>query len=97
MDGLGRISLTIPTAEPSTSPSRAPGAKGFADELGKALDSVEKLQVASDQQADALAHGSGNLHEASIALEKADISLRLATKVRNRLVEAYQEIMRMQV
>ncbi len=97
MDGLGRVSLTLPGIEPSSSTRPAAGAKGFAAELGKALDSVETLQRASDQQVDAVAHGSGNLHETSIALEKADISLRLATKVRNRLVEAYQEIMRMQV
>ena len=35
--------------------------------------------------------------QAAIALEKADISMRLATKVRNKLVEAYQEVMRMSV
>jgi flagellar hook-basal body complex protein FliE len=97
METLSRISIAHPSAEAPAPARPAAGAKGFAHELGKALDSVETLQLDADRQADALAHGAGNLHEASIALEKADISLRLATKVRNRLVEAYQEIMRMQV
>ena len=37
------------------------------------------------------------LHEAALALEKADVAFRLATKVRTKLVEAYQEVMRMTV
>jgi flagellar hook-basal body complex protein FliE len=44
-------------------------------------------------------HGGGekNLHEAMIAMEKADITLRFAVQVRNKAIEAYQEIMRIQV
>jgi flagellar hook-basal body complex protein FliE len=38
-----------------------------------------------------------SVHDTMIAMEKADVSLRLTTKVRNKVVEAYQEIMRMQV
>lgn len=103
MEALSRIPVARPASEspasakPAAGAAGTAGARGFAHELGKALDSVETLQLDADRQADALAHGAGNLHETSIALEKADLSLRLATKVRNRLVEAYQEIMRMQV
>ncbi len=98
MDALSQISVAVPSSESPISVAKpAAGAQGFAHELGKALSSVETLQLDADRQADALAHGAGNLHETSIALEKADISLKLATKVRNKLVDAYQEIMRMQV
>jgi flagellar hook-basal body complex protein FliE len=38
-----------------------------------------------------------SVHDTMITMEKADLSLRLTTKVRNKVVEAYQEIMRMQV
>jgi flagellar hook-basal body complex protein FliE len=38
---------------------------------------------------------SKNLHEMMVALNKADLSLRMLTSVRNKAVEAYQEIMRM--
>jgi flagellar hook-basal body complex protein FliE len=75
----------------------ASGGASFADALGKAIASTDGLQAAADGQAAAVAQGGGNLHETAIALEKADVALRVATKVRNKVVEAYQEIMRMQV
>ncbi len=69
----------------------------FADTLGQALQAVERTQVEADDQAARVAMGGGNLHEMSLALEKADITLRLATKVRNKLLDAYNDIMRMGV
>jgi flagellar hook-basal body complex protein FliE len=69
----------------------------FAETLGQALGAVEKQQLQADDQAARVALGGGNLHEMSLALEKADISMRLAMKVRNKLVDAYNEIMRMGV
>ncbi len=73
------------------------GRADFGGELSKALGTVDELQLNADKEATALAKGSGNLHEVSIALEKADVSLRLMMKVRNKVVEAYQEVMRMSV
>jgi flagellar hook-basal body complex protein FliE len=70
---------------------------GFAQTLGDALQKVDQIQLEADGQAEKVALGGGNLHEMSLALEKADVSMRLAMKVRNKLVEAYQEIMRMSV
>jgi flagellar hook-basal body complex protein FliE len=78
---------------------RAGGAGGvsFADTLGQALESVDKIQLEADDQAAKVANGGGNLHEMSLALEKADISMRLAVKVRNKMLDAYNEIMKMGV
>ena len=79
---------------------RAVGAStgtGFAETLGGALQKVDQIQLEADAQAEKVALGGGNLHEMSLALEKADISLRLAVKVRNKLLDAYNEIMRMGV
>jgi flagellar hook-basal body complex protein FliE len=70
---------------------------GFAQTLGSALQKVDQMQLDADAQAEKVAMGGGNLHEMSLALEKADVSMRLAIKVRNKMVEAYQEIMRMSV
>ncbi|MGC4120524.1 MAG: flagellar hook-basal body complex protein FliE [Myxococcales bacterium] len=80
-----------------TEKPREAGGASFTDELGKAVGTLETVQLSADKQADALANGAGNLHEAALALEKADVAMRLATKVRNKFVEAYQEIMRMNV
>ena len=44
-----------------------------------------------------LAGGEGNLHETMLALEKADVSMRVAMKVRNKILDAYNEVMRMPV
>ena len=70
-------------------------ADSFKSELGKAIGEVDKLQGAADAQADAVAHGAGNIHEMAIALEKADVAMRLAMRVRTKLVDTYNEIMRM--
>jgi flagellar hook-basal body complex protein FliE len=76
----------------------APKAHGsFAETLGQAVSKLDELQVSADTQAQKVSAGQGNLHEMSLALEKADISMRLALKVRNKVVDAYNEIMRMSV
>ena len=96
MDALRRISGEVPSL---SEPARPAGARdgAFAGELGKALAAVEQAQQEADREAEKVALGGGNLHEAALALEKADVAMRLATKVRNKLVEAYQEVMRMNV
>jgi flagellar hook-basal body complex protein FliE len=97
---LDRVGSPLPVARgvEALAPAQ-PAAKGgsFADALGAAIGRVDGLQVAADQQAADVASGGGNLHETALALEKADVALRVATKVRNKLVEAYQEVMRMSV
>ena len=67
----------------------------FGSELGKAIGEIDKLQGAADTQVDAVARGAGNIHEMALALEKADVAMRLAMRVRNKLVDTYNEIMRM--
>ena len=74
----------------------APAAHGsFAETLGQAVSKLDELQVGADVQAQKVSAGQGNLHEMALALEKADIAMRLALKVRNKVVDAYNEIMRM--
>ncbi len=69
----------------------------FAQALGKAIASTDAYQTAGDGEVERLALGAGNLHETSLALEKADTAMRVLMKVRNKVVDAYQEIMRMSV
>ncbi|SHJ81426.1 flagellar hook-basal body complex protein FliE [Malonomonas rubra DSM 5091] len=70
----------------------------FADALKDSIGQVNQAQLGADRAAEQIAAGeTKNLHEAMIKLEEADISLRLMVQVRNKAVEAYQEIMRMQV
>lgn len=81
---------------------RTPQAQQISDKFAQALKNsiaeVNQAQLTADRAAEDIAAGqTRNLHEAMIRLEEADISLRMMVQVRNKAVEAYQEIMRMQV
>jgi flagellar hook-basal body complex protein FliE len=73
------------------------GERSFSDELGAAIQSVDAQSQAANAESEKLAAGGGNVHETALALEKADVSMRLLLKARNKVVEAYQELSRMPV
>jgi len=66
--------------------------------LTDAIKSVKDLSLKADQSVlDWRVGKIENLHEVSMALARADLALRLLVQVRNKVVEAYQEVMRMQI
>ncbi len=70
----------------------------FSEILKKSLDEVNELQNKADSSIKSIAEGKiDNIQDAVIAIEKADLSLKLVTEIRNKAIEAYKEIMRMQV
>jgi flagellar hook-basal body complex protein FliE len=74
----------------------APG--DFGTILGGMIKDVDALQgKANEEIAKVQLDKSGSIHEVMIAMEKADISFRTMMLMRNKLLEAYQEVMRMQV
>ncbi len=75
-----------------------PVQKSFGDTLKDAVNSVNQLQQTADRKMEDLATGKAkSIPDVMIAAEKADIALILMLQVRNKVIEAYQEIMRMQV
>ena len=75
-----------------------PGEPSFADTLKAAVNNVNQAQLESDRKIQELATGkTKDVADVMITAEKADISLKLMTSVRNKIIEAYQEIMKMQV
>lgn len=72
---------------------------GFAGVLKKALGSVDTLEKDAERLTEALIRGepSVEIHDVVLAAEKARLALDLTVSIRNKLVEAYQEIMRMQI
>lgn len=94
--GVDLLNSKSPLAE--TIPAKE-GAKGdFGVHLNKALGEVNELQQKADQAIQQLVgEGKGDLQDTMVALEKADVSFRLMMQIRNKVLEAYQEIMRMQV
>tara|TARA_B100000959_G_scaffold278875_1_gene338057 strand:+ start:289 stop:612 length:324 start_codon:yes stop_codon:yes gene_type:complete len=74
------------------------GEKSFGESLVESLENVNDLQLKADKTVEELATGkTQSIHETMLALSKADIAFRLTMQVRNKVVEAYQEIMRMPV
>ncbi len=70
----------------------------FADVLQNKVQEINELQLDADNAISKVElENSGSIHEAMIALEKASISFRTMMQVRNKILEAYQEVMRMQV
>ncbi len=71
---------------------------GFKDLLGKIVSETNDLQVGADKAVHDLAAGNtGNVQDVMLAMAKADISFQMMLQVRNKLVDAYQEVMRMQL
>jgi flagellar hook-basal body complex protein FliE len=71
---------------------------GFADILKDSIQQVNSIQGEADQAIKGLATGQvNNIHETMIAIEKANLSFNMMVQVRNKLVQAYEEIMRTQV
>lgn len=72
--------------------------ESFGSTLKKAVSEVNNLQARADDIAVKLATGElTDVHEAILAMKKASTALQLTVQVRNKIVEAYQEIMRTQV
>jgi flagellar hook-basal body complex protein FliE len=72
-------------------------AASFTSALQGALASVDSSAGAANTAVTDMLEGSGDVHDAMIALQKAQTTLELTIQVRNKLVQAYQDIMRMPV
>lgn len=94
---IGSIDASLFDTGTLPATSERPTGPSFSTQLGDAIREVEALQQNADREATKVALGGGNLHETAIALEQADIAMRVATRVRNKLVETYQEVMRMSI
>ncbi|NLT66388.1 MAG: flagellar hook-basal body complex protein FliE [Acidobacteria bacterium] len=74
------------------------GGTAFGEILKDAISTVDQLQKDSDQEIQKLMSGeSRDLHTTVIAMQKADLSFQMMMQVRNKIVQAYQEIIRMPV
>jgi flagellar hook-basal body complex protein FliE len=86
------------TSIPSDFKTEKNNGKSFADTLNEAISNVNELQLQSDHKVQELATGkTDDVAGVMITAEKADIALRAMVQVRNKIIDAYQEIMKMQV
>ena len=78
--------------------SGVPGTASFGQMLKGSLERVSQLQKEADASVTDLATGKQtDIHQTMIAVEKADVSFELLMQIRNKLISAYESIMRMPV
>jgi flagellar hook-basal body complex protein FliE len=95
IEGIG----SLDTAQKSTNAAAKAGAGGsFAQKLQSAINDVNDMQEKSQNAMSDIATGQvKDLHQAALAIDKAEISMKLMLEVRNKALSAYQEISKTQV
>ncbi|WP_431278786.1 flagellar hook-basal body complex protein FliE [Leifsonia poae] len=98
---IGAVSAVDPTAALSAasgvSGTSATGGASFGNALTGAVDNLQQLQSTSDQLSiQAVTGNLDDIHNATIASSRAQVTLELVAGVRNKAVDAFNEIMRMQ-
>ena len=88
---------STPPAIGGASPAAKPAAGAFGESLGKLIDSADQSSRDTNNAVASMLGGTGDVHDAMIALQRAELSLQLTVQVRNKVVQAYQDIMRMPV
>ena len=76
---------------------KATAVDGFADTLGKLIDGVEKKTAEANTAVSGMLNKQVDVHDAMIAMHEAEATLQLTVQIRNKLVQAYQDIMRMPI
>jgi flagellar hook-basal body complex protein FliE len=72
-------------------------ASSFADSLGSLIDGVEDTQAEANSAVSGMLDKTSEVHDAMIALQRAEMTLQLTVQIRNKLVQAYQDVMRMPI
>ncbi|MBD7999932.1 flagellar hook-basal body complex protein FliE [Oerskovia gallyi] len=94
-EAASALSALSPTTAPAS--TGQVGATAFASVLGGAVDNTQQLQAASNELTIAAVSGDlADIHQATIASTRAATTLELVATVRNKAVDAFNEIMRMQ-
>jgi len=98
--GVSNVGLRILPAElpeSGVSAEKSSGGTSFSDSLREAVGDVDNLSLDARYKVSSLLEGTGaDVHDTMIAVEKADLSFQLMMQVRNKVVQAYQQIAGMQ-
>ncbi|WP_039960382.1 flagellar hook-basal body complex protein FliE [Brevibacillus sp. BC25] len=96
---MSAISQLTPIRTPSVNkPTPAEVSQEFSSFLSDSMNKVNQAQVESSNLADKFAAGEiTDLHQLTVAGQKASVMLQMTMQVRNKMIESYQEIMRMSI
>jgi flagellar hook-basal body complex protein FliE len=93
---VGGSGIAKATGKVAAAAGASPAAS-FADSLNKLVDSVEQTEADANSAVVDMVDGKTEVHDAMIALQRAEMSLQLTIQIRNKLVQAYQDIQRMPI
>ena len=91
---LGRATTS---SKPGPAPAPAAAGQGFGESLMSLIENVEQTGADSNLAVSNMLDKSGDVHDAMIAMQRAEMTLQLTVQIRNKFVQAYQEVMRMPV
>jgi flagellar hook-basal body complex protein FliE len=95
IEAIGALQSPAAQSLPTMTPTASPG---FANWVQQEVNSLNAQLVTAEQGVQKLATGTAeNLHEVMLQLEQARLAMQVAAQVRSRVLEAYQDVMRMQV
>lgn len=99
IDPITSVNSIAQSKNPTVSGAQPASAlDSFGQILGDAINSLSQKEATANQAVASLAAGEDvEIHQVMLAMQEADIAFRFALQVRNKIVDAYQEIMRMQV
>ncbi|WP_110929705.1 flagellar hook-basal body complex protein FliE [Bacillus massiliglaciei] len=96
--GITALNNTNGIAEQAAKATPFKAQQDFSGALKDAINKVNEAQISSDQATEKMVNGENvDLHTVMVASQKASISMSMALEVRNKAVEAYQEMMRMSI
>jgi flagellar hook-basal body complex protein FliE len=97
LSGIGIGGLGKSPIAPQTTGTSDGATATFGESLMNLVADVEKTGAEANTAVSNMLDKTGDVHEAMIALQRAEMTLQLTVQIRNKLVQAYQDIMRMPV
>jgi flagellar hook-basal body complex protein FliE len=94
---LGGVTGIATTPSAQTTPAGGSETGSFADALTRLIDTTENTASEANQAVSGMLDKSVDVHDAMIAMQHAEMSLQLTIQIKNKLVQAYNDIMRMPV
>lgn len=89
--------VSLPPVAPASAAAETTGVSGFAESLESMLRAVESTGAEANDAVSRMLAGQGDVHTALIAMQQADTTFQLTVQIRNKLVQAYQDVMRMPI
>lgn len=100
LGGIASIGQSVASTRLGKTPAPS-SSEGVGDTFGQSLmnlvENVEQTGADANQAVSNMIDKSGDVHDAMIALQRAEMTLQLTVQIRNKLVQAYQDVMRMPV